>query len=110
MKNLNVSQPLSRETRPSHFEAAKALASSPLLSGPELIAWHDYGVSHDRRLEVDVGGEASFIFMESSPFDSYSYFGHGPFTYIRDARDNEMICRIGGVACVPLDNRTSKLT
>ena len=87
------------------------LMASPVLEGcSSPYDWHDYGVSHDGRLEVDVGGEASFIFMESSPFDSYSHFGHGPFINIRDPRGNEMICRIGGVDCVPLDDRTSKLT
>jgi hypothetical protein len=33
-----------------------------------------------------------------------------PFINIHDAHGNEMICRIGGVDCVPLDDWTSKLT
>jgi hypothetical protein len=136
MKNLNVSQSFSGGASASRFEAAKVLAmslaeSDPELLEPELIAWldrstamaspvlegcsgsngwHDYGVSHDGRLEVDVGGEATFIFAESSPFDSYEHFGHGPFINIRDAQGNEMICRAGGGACARLDDWTSKLT
>lgn len=52
----------------------------------------------------------SFIFTESGPFDSCGHFGHGPFVNLRDAQGNEMICRPGGVSCVPLDEWTSKLT
>lgn len=132
MKNLNVSQPLSSGTSTSRFAAAKTLAFSlaladPELHEPELVAWHDrstsmvspvlegcsgpygwhdYGVSHDGQLEVDVGGETSFIFVDSSSFDSYAHFGPGPLINIRDARGKEMICRIGGVDCVPLDKLT----
>jgi hypothetical protein len=136
MKNLNVSQPLSGGSSASRFAAAKATAftfalADPELLEPELIAWkdrttsmaspelegcsgpygwRDYGISHDGRLEVDVGGEAIFIFTESSPYDSYEHFGLGPFVNLRDAQGNEMICRMGGDACVPLDEWTSKLT
>lgn len=136
MKNLNVSQPLAGGASASRFESARMLAFSLALSDaellePELIAWidrstakaspvlagcpgpdgwHDYGVSHGGRLEVDVGGEAAFIFAESSSFDSYEHFGPGPFINIRDVQGNEMICRAGGGACVPIDDWTSKLT
>jgi hypothetical protein len=131
MKNLNVPQPLSGGSPASRFQAAKAMAFTLALSDPELIAWYDrttsmaspvlegcsgpygwrdYGISHDGRLEVDVGGEAIFIFAESRPFDSYEHFGPGPFVNIRDAQGREMICRIGGVACMPLDEWISKLT
>jgi hypothetical protein len=60
LKSLNVSQPLAGQAPAARFEAAKALASSlvssyPELKEPELTAWHDCGVSHDGRLEVDVG-------------------------------------------------------
>ena len=136
MKNLNVRQPLARGFPASRFQAAKAMAftlalADPGLFEPELIArkdrttsmaspelegcsgpssWRDYGISHDGRLEVDVGGEAIFIFTESSPYDSYEHFGRGPFVNLRDAKGNEMICRMGGEACVSLDEWTSKLT
>jgi hypothetical protein len=136
MKTINASKPLPREASVSRFESAKALAISIAESGnkllePELIAWidrttanaspvlegcsgpngwHDYGVSHGGRLEVIVGEDASFIFAEASPFDSYEHFGPGPFVNLRDAEGNEMICRAGGIACVPLDEWTSKLT
>lgn len=136
MKNLNTSRPLGGDTPASRFEAAKSLAfsiaeSEGELIEPELIAWidrnsskaspelegcsgpdgwHDYGVSHGGRLEVAVGRETSFIFAESSPFDSYDHFGHGPYVNLRDSKGNEMICRVGGAACMPLDEWTSKLT
>lgn len=115
MKSLNVSQPLSGGTSASRFESARALAFSLALTDselhePEMVARHDYGVSHDGRLEVDVGGEVSFIFLDSSSFDSCAHFGPGPFINIRDAQGNEMICSIGGVDCVPLDGWTRKLT
>ena len=136
MKTLNVPRPHSDKASASQFESARMLAFSLAESDggllePELIAWIDrssattspvlegcggpdgwrhYGVSHDGRLEVDVGGEASFIFVESSPFDSYLHFGPGPYRNLRDADGNESICRAGGVDCVPLDDWTSKLT
>jgi hypothetical protein len=125
MKNLTVSPPLSSGTAASRFNAARALAitlaeSDKELVEPGLIAWsyrstsmaspvpgpkgwHDYGVSHEGRLEVKVGDDSSFMFAESSPFGSYEHFGHGPFINIRDAKGNEMICRMGGDACVSLD-------
>lgn len=90
MKNLNVPQPLAGGSAASRFQAAKAMAltlapADPELLKPELIAWRDrttsmaspelegcsgpygwrdYGISHEGRLEVDVGGEAIFIFTE----------------------------------------------
>jgi hypothetical protein len=136
MKHIKVSRPLASGIPASNFESAKALAhslaeSDSELLEPELIAWfdrptgmaspvlegcswpcgwHDYGVSHGGRLEVDVGGEMIFIFAESSPFDSYEQFGHRPFVNLRNAHGGEMICRTGGGECVPLDEWTSKLT
>ena len=73
-------------------------------------AWHDYGVSHGGLLEVHVDGETSFIFAESSPFDSYEHFGPGPYINLCDEQGTEYICRVGGKDCVPLDDWTSKLT
>lgn len=136
MKTLNASQSSSPATPASRFDSARALAFSLAeadgdLLEPELVAWidrsaakaspvlegcggpdgwHNYGVSHGGRLEVDVDGEASFIFAESSPFDSYAHFSPGPFINRRDAQGNETLCRIGGVDCVSLDDWTSKLT
>lgn len=129
MQNLNVPQPLAGGSLASRFQVAKAIASTLVLAGPELLepeliawkdrttsmaspelegcsgpyGWRDYGISHDDRLEVDVGGEAIFIFTESSPRDSYEPFGHGPFVNFRDDEGNETICRAGGVACMSLD-------
>ncbi len=136
MKTLNTFQSLAGDTSAARFESAKSLAFSLALSGNELLepaliawidrnsdkaspvlegcsgpnGWHDYGVSHGGRLEIDVGDEASFIFAESSPFESYEHLGPGPFVNIRDAQGIEMVCRINGVSCIPLDEWTSKLT
>lgn len=131
MKNLNVSQPLSGGSAASLFQAAKAMAFTLALADPELIAWkdrttsmaslelegcsgpygwRDYGISHDDRLEVDVGGEAIFVFTESCPCDSCEHFGPGSFLNLRDDKRNEMICRVDSVARMPPDEWTSKLT
>ena len=134
MKTLTASQSLGASV--SRFESARALAFS--LAGPdtgllepELVAWidrsagksspvlqgcagpngwRDYGVSHGGFLQVDVDGETSFIFAESSPFDSYKHFSPGPYINLRDAKGNESICRVGGTDCVALDEWTSNLT
>jgi hypothetical protein len=134
MKTLNASQLLGASG--SRFESARALAlslaeSDSELLEPELVAWidrptgkaspvlegcagpngwRDYGVSHGGALEVDIDGGSSFIFAESSHFDSYAHFGPGPYINLRDAQGNESICRVGGKDCVPLDEWTSKLT
>jgi hypothetical protein len=134
MKTLTASQSLGAAA--SRFESARALAfslakSDTELLEPELVAWidrtagktspvlmgcagptgwRDYGVSHGGVLQVDVDGETSFIFAESSPFDSYEHFSPGPYINLRDAQGNESICRVGGKDCVPLDEWTSKLT
>jgi hypothetical protein len=136
MKTLNASQLFPGGASASRFQAARALAfslaeSDSELIEPELVAWidrpssmaspvlegcggpngwQDYGINHGGRLEVDIDDVASFIFAESSPYDSYEHFGPGPFVNLRDAQGNELICRIGGKDCVPLDEWTSKLT
>lgn len=133
MKTINVSQPPAAGA--ARFAAAKHLAASVAeaseLLEPELVAWidrssaltspvlegcggpdawHDYGVSHGGSLEVDVGGDTAFIFVESSPYDAYGHFGHGPFRNLRDAQGNECVCYADGANCVPLDDWTSQLT
>lgn len=136
MKILNVNQTPYSGVAASKFESAKALALSLAESDNELLepvliawidrstakaspvlegcsgqnGWHDYGISHGGCLEIDVGNDATFIFAESSPFDSYEHFGHGPYVNLHDSLGNELICRTGGVDCVPLDEWTSKLT
>jgi hypothetical protein len=136
MKNLKVPQPLSGGSPASRFEAAKAMVftlalADPELLEPELIAWkdrttsmalpelegcsgphgwRDYGISHEGRLEVDVGGEAIFIFTEPSPCNSCEHFSLGPFVNLCDDKGNEKIFRMGGVACVPPDEWARKLT
>ena len=134
MKTLTASHSLGASA--SRFESARALAfslakSDTELLEPELVAWidrsagksspalkgcggpngwHDYGVSHEGILQVDVDGETSFIFAETSHFNSYEHFGPGPYINLRDAQGIEYICRVGGKDCVPLDEWTSKLT
>jgi hypothetical protein len=134
MKTLTAYQSLGASS--SRFESARALAyslakSDTELITPELVAWidrsagksspllegcagpngwHDYGVSHGGCVQVDVDGEISFIFAESGTFDSYEQVGPGPYINLRDSQGNELLCRVGGKDCVPLDDWTSKLT
>jgi hypothetical protein len=98
MKILNVNQTPSGGFTASTFESARALAFSLAESDDELLepvliawidrstakaspvlegcsgqdGWHDYGISHGGRLEVEVGNDATFIFAESSPLTSTS--------------------------------------
>ncbi|MGC2166748.1 MAG: AF1514 family protein [Gallionella sp.] len=136
MKILNLESFPATDSEQTRFEAARKLAFSVAESDPEMLepelvgwidratnntspvlagcsginGWHDYGISHGGKLEVRIGNAASFIFAESSQFDSYAHFGHGPYVNLRDPSGNEIMCRIGGVHCVPLDDWTSKLT
>lgn len=136
MKIITSSQSLGSGTSASSFVNAKALALALAESDndfvePELVAWidrstgitspvlegcsgtdgwRDYGISHGGRLEVDIDSDASFIFTESSPFDSYEHFSPGPYRNKRDKQGNELICQSNGADCVPLDEWTSKLT
>ena len=133
MKIITSSKSLSSGTSPSGFAKAKALAlsladSDSELLEPELVAWIDrstgmaspvlegcsgpdgwryYGISHGGRLEVDLDGDTSFIFAESSPFDSYEHFSPGPYRNKHDAQGNEFICQSDGTGCVPLDEWAS---
>lgn len=130
MRNLNVSQPLSCGSPASRFLAAKAMTFTLALAEHESVAWkaritsmaspelegcsgpygwRDDGIPHGGRLEVDAGGEATFIFTESGSFDSYEYFGPGSFINPRGDKGNGVICRMGGVTCKPLDEWTSNL-
>lgn len=135
MKTITASRPATASAT-SQFEYARAVARSLAdadgeLVEPELIAWIDratdrtspvlegcggpnawreYGATHDGRLEVDVGDDTAFIFADASAFDSYDRLGHDPYVNLRDDQGNEMICRVGRIDCVPLDEWTSKLT
>ncbi|HZV54991.1 MAG TPA: AF1514 family protein [Rhodocyclaceae bacterium] len=96
----------------------KAGRMSPAIEGADLrTRWHDYGESHDGRLEIDVGDDYAFIYADSSAFEPYDEAC--PYINVRDARGNEYICQTGLMAdphnptpdaCVPLDEWTSKLT
>ena len=136
MKILTSSQSVSQGASASRFAKARAVAlsiaeSDSELVEPELVAWidrstglaspvlegcsgpdgwRDYGISHGGRLEVDVNDGISFIFTESSPFDSYEHFSPGPYRNIHDIQGNDFICLSDGTDCVPLDEWTSKLT
>lgn len=95
----------------------RAEKMSPVIEGADLrTRWHDYGASHGGKLEIDVAGDYTFIYADSSPFDPYEA---GPYANLHDAQGNEYLCQIGllklsGVpdkdACVALDEWTSKLT
>jgi len=95
----------------------KAEKMSPVIEGADLrTRWHDYGESHGGKLEIDVSGEFSFIYAESSAFDPYEA---SPYANLHDAEGNEYLCQIGllkeprvpnSEACVALDEWTSKLT
>jgi hypothetical protein len=95
----------------------KAARMSPAIEGADVRSrWHDYGVSHGGRLEVDVGGDYAFIYADSSAFDPYEV---SPYCNIKDKDGNEYICQINKLgdqhqptvgACVALDDWTSKLT
>jgi len=98
----------------------KASRMSPVIEGGDInTRWHDYGVSHSGKLEVDVNGEYDFIFADSSAFEPY---GPSPYISLHDQRGNEYICLTKSLhdphnpnipskeACVELDEWTSKLT
>jgi len=136
METITSSQSLPGRISTSRFANAKDLAlslakSDSKLVEPELVAWIDrstgmtspllegcsgpdgwryYGISHGGRLEVNIDSDTSFIFTESSPFDSYAHFSPGPYRNTRDTQGNEFICLSDGTDCVQLDEWTSKLT
>jgi hypothetical protein len=95
----------------------KTSRMSPVVEGGDIeTRWHDYGLSHGGKLEVDVNGEYDFIFADSSIYQRY---GPSPYINLRDARGNEYLCQINALrdphnpdkeACVALDDWTSKLT
>jgi hypothetical protein len=95
----------------------KSARMSPVIEGADLSTrWHDYGESHGGKLEIDVAGEYSFIYADSSAFDPH---GPGPYVNLHDAQGTEYLCQTGLLkdahtpnqeACVALDDWTSKLT
>jgi hypothetical protein len=95
----------------------KAARMSPVIDGADLrTRWHDYGVSHGGKLEIDVAGEYAFIYADSSAFDPYEA---SPYINLHDSRGNEYLCQTSlldashtptAQACVALDDWTSKLT
>lgn len=95
----------------------KAARMSPVIEGADLrTRWHDYGASHGGKLEIDVAGDFTFIYADSSPFDP---FAAGPYSNLHDAQGNEYLCQVNLLdkshkptagACTPLDEWTSKLT
>lgn len=141
MKTLNASLLFPGGNSRSRFDSARALAFSLAESDseflePEIVAWsdrsseraspvlegcggpdgwHHYGVTHEGRLEVIVDSQTSFIFAESSQFDSYAHFGPGPFLNLRDRAGREWVCLASSLAdphnplapshtaCIPVD-------
>lgn len=98
----------------------KTARMSPVLEGCAVeTSWHDYGISHGGKLEVDVNSEYDFIFADSSPFEPY---GPSPYVNLRDRQGNEYLCQANALrdphnpknpskeACTRLDEWTSKLT
>lgn len=95
----------------------KAARMSPVIAGADLrTRWHDYGVSHGGKLEIDVAGDYAFIYAESSAFDPHEA---DPYINLHDAQGNEYLCQAGLLdashtptpkACVAIDEWTSKLT
>lgn len=91
----------------------KASQMSPMLEGCVTETnWHDYGMTHGGRLEVDVNGEYDFVFADSSAFESY---GPNPFVNLHDLHGKEYLCNAKAFrdphnpknpsreACTPLD-------
>lgn len=141
MKTFNASLKSPGGSSSSRFDAARVLAFSLAeadseLVEPVVVAWHDrrargesptlggcggpdgwhqYGASHGGRLEVIVDRDVSFIFAESSQFDSYEHFGPGPFLNLRDRVGREWVCLASSLAdphnplspsrtaCIPVD-------
>lgn len=127
MKTLYTNQLPASGMGRTDFESAKAFACSVAASSgefvePELVAWydcltarespvmegcsdeyawHDYGVSHGGKLEVDVDNKRIFIFAESARFESYPQLGKSPLRNLHDAKGNELLCHIGG-GCIAL--------
>lgn len=98
----------------------KASRMSPVLEGCGIeSSWHDYGMSHGGKLEVDVNGEYDFIFADSSAFETY---GPSPYINLHDPQGNEYVCLVSALrdphnprnpskeACTALNDWTSKLT
>jgi hypothetical protein len=84
-------------------------SSPPEQCCPTPDSWHDYGASHGGRVEVHAG-RRSFIFTESSQFDSYEHFSPSPIISLRDKAGREWTClRTVGDSpdpqvCVPTDS------
>jgi len=98
----------------------KTTRTSPVLEGCATEAsWHDYGVSHGGKLEVNVNDEYDFIFADSSAFEPY---GPSPYRNLHDMHGNEYLCQTSALrdphnpknpsreACTPINEWTSKLT
>jgi hypothetical protein len=84
-------------------------SSPPEQCCPTAESWRDYGASHGGRIEIHAG-RRSFIFAESSQFDTYEHFSPGPFVSVCDKSGREWTClRTAGTypdtaACVPTDS------
>jgi len=97
----------------------KEAKMSPVIEGADQrTCWQDYGKSHGGKLEIDVAGDYTFIYADSSAFDPYDT-ASSPYVNLHDAKGDEFLCQAGLLddphvpnkkACVALDEWTSKLT
>lgn len=136
MKTLNIESIPVTAAAANRFGSAQVLALSIAESDPDLLepalvvwpgrstnnaspvregcagwnGWHDDGMSHGGRLEVEKSDLGTFIFTESSAYDSGEHFGQRPFVNLYDASGNERICRAGEINCMALDGWGRKLT
>lgn len=84
-------------------------SSPPEQCCPTAESWREYGASHGGRVEVHADLR-SFIFAESSQFDSYEHFSPSPIISLRDKSGREWTClRTAGNSpdpqlCVPTDS------
>lgn len=110
-------EPETREPVLMAWHDQRASTMSPVIEGGDInTCWHDYGESHDGKIEIDVNGDYDFVFADSASFE-----GHGPSPYVNlsDAGGIQYICQRGLLrnphqpekdACVALDDYTSQMT
>jgi hypothetical protein len=66
-------------------------SSPPAEWCPTAESWWEYGASHGGQIEIHAG-RRSFIFAESSQFDSYEHFSPSPMVTIHDQLGRAWIC------------------
>ena len=84
-------------------------SSPPAEWCPTTESWWEYGAAHGGRLEVHAG-RRSFIFAESSQFDSYDHFSPSPLVTIQDRSGRDWICLRSAMATSDPDSTACILT